>query len=301
MDRARLAALGPGGLRRCRARSATARCRGSSQRPLGARVAPSSRAGRRPPTAPGCCRATRATARRRLRQAVGDERQPRVRAHRAQRLHELRLADAARGRMDDGRRLLRRPQVRPGVVVRAAAVPLGRRAPVDDGGQGQLHLGRRAEPLQPHADDGARDHGRATRWTSSPATSSRWTWARATTAPGASATRWSSRSKIHRRPASSATTSRTSSTSRSRRSPAATRRRAGFRGSRTRARRPRPRRRRSTPGHSIVCPSCHDRGDRLLDLPSFNREGPGLLREQPQIDQEALRQWLEQSAQTPAR
>lgn len=52
------------------------------------------------------------------------------------------------------------------------------------------------------------------------------------------------------------------------------------------------------PGHSIVCPSCHDRGDHDYD---FNRVGPGLLREQPQLDQEALRQWIEQSAQTPAR
>ena len=54
------------------------------------------------------------------------------------------------------------------------------------------------------------------------------------------------------------------------------------------------------PGHSIVCPSCHDRGDRPPDLRGYDFEGSGLLRDQPQMDQEALRRWLEQS-QTPAR
>ena len=53
------------------------------------------------------------------------------------------------------------------------------------------------------------------------------------------------------------------------------------------------------PGHSIVCPSCHDRGDRPPDLRGYDFEGSGLLRDQPQMDQEALRRWLEQS-QTPA-
>jgi hypothetical protein len=52
------------------------------------------------------------------------------------------------------------------------------------------------------------------------------------------------------------------------------------------------------PGHSIVCPSCHDRGDRPPDLGGF--DGSGLLRDQPPLDDEAVRRWLEQS-QTPAR
>jgi hypothetical protein len=52
------------------------------------------------------------------------------------------------------------------------------------------------------------------------------------------------------------------------------------------------------PGHSIVCPSCHDRGDGPpRDLRDF--EGPG-LRDRPQLDEEALRRWLEQP-QTPTR
>jgi hypothetical protein len=57
------------------------------------------------------------------------------------------------------------------------------------------------------------------------------------------------------------------------------------------------------PGHSIVCPSCHDRGDSQPSLRDydFDRQGSGLLREQPQMDVEALRRWIEQSAQTPAR
>jgi hypothetical protein len=54
------------------------------------------------------------------------------------------------------------------------------------------------------------------------------------------------------------------------------------------------------PGHSIVCPSCHDRGERQPNLRDFDFEGPGLIRE-PQMDQEALRRWLEESSQAPAR
>ena len=54
------------------------------------------------------------------------------------------------------------------------------------------------------------------------------------------------------------------------------------------------------PGHSIVCPSCHDRGDRTPDLRGYDFEGSGLLREQPGFDEEAMRRWLEESS-TPTR
>jgi Putative amidase domain len=63
---------------------------------------------------------------------------------------------------------------------------------------------------------------------------------------------------------------------------------------------PPPQARTIYPGHSIVCPACHDRDDRPPDLRDFDFEGSGLLRDQPQLDEEALRRWLEEP-QTPTR